>query len=76
MSQILKIEAQQTHINYLIDDGTGHMYVKWYTSNDDDAGASGQKMCTENQYVRIIGNIKVIGGQTVVASYQHPGEKV
>lgn len=63
---VLSIEVQPTNINYMIDDGTGKMNVRLYVDSDEE-GQAKHTQIRENQYVRVIGNLRILGTPAVVA---------
>jgi replication factor A2 len=63
---ILTAEQQPTNITYLVDDGSGKVNVRMYVDMETDA-----KMLEPNQYVRVVGNIRVINsGEMSVVGFQ------
>jgi replication factor A2 len=65
---ILTVEAQNTNVNYLIDDGTGKINVRIYIDMDDETQK--QSQWRENMYVRVIGNLRVFQNGPSVVGFQ------
>jgi len=66
---ILSVEVQQTHINYMIDDGSGKINVRLYVDNDDDNHQRHAEK-REGMYVRVIGNLRVFNNLPAVVAFQ------
>jgi len=67
---IRDIEQEETSTTYLMEDGTGVMSVKYYhdsqTTSHSESSTSPLK---ENQYVRVIGQVKKYQDQTQMIAY-------
>lgn len=63
---VLNMEVQSTNINYNIDDGTGHLQVRVYIDMDEPDPVQ----LREGQYVRVIGNLRKLGGEMSVVAFQ------
>lgn len=64
---ILRLEQQNTNLNYMIDDGSGKINVRIYDDQDGDAP---QRMpLQEGTYVRVIGNIRSLNGNLAIVGF-------
>ena len=60
VGQIIKISQRETNNSFEIDDGTGTIEVKvWTTTEDAEDDAAKAPKYTERSYVRVFGNVKV-----------------
>lgn len=60
VGQIIKIAQRETNNSFEIDDGTGTIEVKvWTTTEDAEDEASKAPKYTERSYVRVFGSLKV-----------------
>lgn len=67
VGMILNVDVQATNTNYMIDDGSGQICVRLYTNDEaQDINSS----CREDCYVKVVGNIRQIGGQKMVVAFQ------
>jgi replication factor A2 len=71
---ILSLDEQQSHVTYLVDDGSGQMSVKkWHSSDGGDIANQIEQerraSLRENLYVRVYGHVTMYQGtRTLVAS--------
>lgn len=61
---------QATNVTYIVEDGTGIMEVKRWIDADSIADDSSPPKLAANQYVRVIGTLKPIGGKRHVGAHQ------
>jgi len=72
IGQIQKITSQMTHINYILNDGTGSMEVRQWIDPEDksDFTASSRAKLRENVYVRDIGQLRSFQDQRSVVVFR------
>eukprot|EP00808_Paulinella_micropora_P011110 g24462.t1 len=66
VGHVISMEMQSTNINYMIDDGTGKITVRQYIDAEDQD----PQQLREDQYVRVVGNIRALGGAMSVVAFQ------
>lgn len=64
---MLSIEIQSTNIGFVLDDATGQTNVRHYIDQEEQQRAHKWKA---GDYVRVIGNLRVISGELSVVGFQ------
>jgi replication factor A2 len=66
VGQIMQISHQSTNSTYVIDDGTGSIFVKSLLSNDDDVL---ERNLVEYAYVRVFGKLTEFQGKRMISCF-------
>ena len=64
MANVLSVQPRETHLALEVEDGSGQISVKLFTDNDEAA-----PVISEGAYRKIVGQIKRMGGSTVVSAF-------
>eukprot|EP00466_Bigelowiella_natans_P009008 jgi/Bigna1/48084/estExt_Genewise1.C_220046 len=71
VGMILSVDVQAANTNYTIDDGSAQIEVRIYTNDDNQLDLNSG--CREDVYVKVVGNLRDIGGNRMVVAFQvHP----
>lgn len=64
---ILQVDVKTTCTTYMVDDGTGMISVKIFSTTDGAQDAI--STCREDTYVEVYGNVRAMGGQRSVVAF-------